>query len=121
MLLRSGPELPLQPSSSSLTTPWRQQQQQLVIAAAAPAAMSFLSRFCSQLMSSPVYTINCGLCASSASLLLAGGTPGHRYALEGSRVLLHLPMGALGGPLAELQQEAEDVKRVTQQVARLYG
>ena len=72
-------------------------------------------------MSSPVYTINCGLCASSASLLLAGGAPDHRYALEGSRVLLHLPMGALGGTLSEIKTEAEGVKRVKQQVERLYA
>ena len=71
-------------------------------------------------MSSPVYTINCGLCASSASLLLAGGAPGHRYALEGSRILLHLPMGALGGPLSALSIEAADVKRVRTQVHSLY-
>ncbi|XP_026192077.1 ATP-dependent Clp protease proteolytic subunit [Cyclospora cayetanensis] len=74
-----------------------------------------------QMMSSPVYTVNCGLCASSASLLLAGGAPGHRYALGGSRVLLHLPMGALAGPLNDLLTEADGVKRVKDQVERLYG
>ena len=73
------------------------------------------------MMSSPVYTINCGLCASSASLLLAGGAPGHRYSLEGSRVLLHLPMGALGGPLSHLSKDAEDVGRVRNQIYGLYG
>ena len=72
-------------------------------------------------MSSPVYTINCGLCASSASLLLAGGTPGHRYALEGSRALLHLPAGVIEGILGDLQIEAEDVRRVKRQVEKLYG
>ncbi|KAL8445497.1 hypothetical protein Emed_005578 [Eimeria media] len=73
-----------------------------------------------QSISSPLCTINCGLCASSASLLLAGGTPGSRYALEGSRLLLHQPMGALAGPLRELRVEAEGVERVGKQVQALY-
>ncbi|KAL8436578.1 hypothetical protein ACSSS7_001610 [Eimeria intestinalis] len=73
------------------------------------------------LISSPVSTVNCGLCASSASLLLSGGTPGFRYALEGSRLLLHQPMGALAGPLRELKVEAEGVDRIRKQVESLYS
>ncbi|KAL8436080.1 hypothetical protein Efla_002070 [Eimeria flavescens] len=74
----------------------------------------------SQLISSPICTINCGLCASSASLVLAGGAPGFRYALEGSRVLLHQPLGSLGGPLRELKIEADGVNRIKEQVESLY-
>ncbi|KAL8272313.1 hypothetical protein Esti_003767 [Eimeria stiedai] len=74
-----------------------------------------------QLIWSPVCTVNCGLCASSASLLLAGGTPGSRYALEGSRLLLHQPMGALAGALRELKAEAEGVYRIRKQVESLYS
>ncbi len=40
-----------------------------------------------------VSTICIGLCASMASVLLAGGTKGKRYALPNSEVLIHQPMG----------------------------
>lgn len=40
-----------------------------------------------------VSTICIGLCASMASVLLAGGAKGKRYALTNSEVLIHQPMG----------------------------
>lgn len=40
-----------------------------------------------------VSTICIGLCASMASVLLAGGAKGKRYALPNSEVLIHQPMG----------------------------
>lgn len=40
-----------------------------------------------------VSTICIGLCASMASVLLAGGARGKRYALPNSEVLIHQPMG----------------------------
>ena len=40
-----------------------------------------------------VSTICIGLCASMASVLLAGGAKGKRFALPNSEVLIHQPMG----------------------------
>lgn len=48
-----------------------------------------------------VSTICMGMAASMASVLLAAGTPGKRYALPYSRVMIHQP---LGGAQVKLQK-----------------
>ena len=44
-----------------------------------------------------VSTICMGMAASMASVLLAAGTPGKRYALPYSRVMIHQPLGGAQG------------------------
>lgn len=46
---------------------------------------------------SPVSTICVGQAASMASLLLAGGAPGKRYALPHSSIMVHQPSGGYTG------------------------
>ena len=36
-----------------------------------------------------INTIACGSCSSMASVILANGTPGHRYAFPSSRIMIH--------------------------------
>ncbi len=56
-----------------------------------------------QYLSSPISTICLGLCASAASLLLAGGTKGKRYILPHSKVMIHQPLGGVKGQISEIE------------------
>lgn len=47
-------------------------------------------------ISAPVKTVVCGRAASMAALIAASGTPGKRYALPYSEIMIHQPLGGLG-------------------------
>jgi len=66
-----------------------------------------------------VCTYGVGLAASMGALLLLGGTPGKRFMLPNSSILLHQPLirGHVTGPATDLKIEAEEMVRVRQ---RLY-
>jgi ATP-dependent Clp protease protease subunit len=60
-----------------------------------------------------VATICIGQAASIAALLLTAGTPGKRYALPNSRVLIHQPaMGGLSGQATDIDIHAREILRV---------
>jgi len=65
-----------------------------------------------------VATYCVGMAASMGALLLAGGTPGKRYTLPNSRVLIHQPLirGVLTGPATELDIEAREIIRLRKRV-----
>lgn len=58
-----------------------------------------------QYIGPPVSTMTTGLAASMASVLLAAGNPGTRYALPHSRIMIHEPgvSGGLGGKITDLE------------------
>lgn len=51
----------------------------------------------------PVSTICIGLCASAASLILAGGAKGKRHILPNSKVMIHQPWGGVKGQITEIE------------------
>lgn len=57
-----------------------------------------------------VVTVGMGLAASMGQLLLCAGSPGHRFALPHTRVLMHQPSGGIGGTASDIQIRAEDLK-----------
>ena len=60
-----------------------------------------------------VATICIGQAASIAAILLGAGTPGKRYALPNSRVLIHQPtMGGLSGQATDIDIHAREILRV---------
>ena len=59
-----------------------------------------------------VHTWCVGQAASMAAVLLAAGTPGHRYALPYSRILIHQPWGGLQGAATDIQIQAEEILRL---------
>jgi ATP-dependent Clp protease protease subunit len=67
-----------------------------------------------------VCTYCVGMAASMGAVLMAAGTPGKRYVLPNSRVLIHQPLirGVLTGPATELDIEAREIIRLRK---RLYG
>jgi ATP-dependent Clp protease, protease subunit len=56
-----------------------------------------------------VSTICVGLAASMGQFLLCGGTPGKRYALPHSRILMHQPSGGMQGQAADIAIAAEQI------------
>jgi len=60
-----------------------------------------------------VATICIGQAASVAALLLAAGTPGKRFALPNSRVLIHQPtMGGISGQATDIDIHAREILRI---------
>ena len=60
-----------------------------------------------------VATICIGHAASMAALLLLAGTPGKRFALPNSRVLIHQPwMGGLSGQATDIDIHAREILRI---------
>ena len=64
-----------------------------------------------QFLTADVATYCLGQAASAAAVLLAAGTPGKRYALPNSRVLLHQPHGGIQGQSADMEIHAREVLR----------
>lgn len=64
-----------------------------------------------QMLSCPVATYCVGEAASGAAILLAGGTKGKRYALPNSRVMVHQPLGGVGGQVSDIEIQAREILR----------
>ena len=63
------------------------------------------------LLSCDVVTYCVGMAASMATVLLAAGTPGKRYALPNSRVMIHQPSGGAGGQTSDITIAAREINR----------
>jgi len=50
-----------------------------------------------------------GMAASMAAILLAAGTKGKRHVLPHSRVMIHQPMGGIGGTSADMHIQAQEI------------
>ena len=64
-----------------------------------------------QMLSCAVATYCVGEAASGAAVLLCGGTKGKRYCLPNSRVMLHQPMGGVGGQVSDIEIQAKEILR----------
>ena len=65
-----------------------------------------------QYITPEVHTWCVGQAASMAAVLLASGTPGHRYALPFSRILIHQPWGGMEGQATDIKIQAEEILRL---------
>lgn len=66
-----------------------------------------------QLLDSKIKTVNTGLAASMASVILAGGSKGKRYSLKHARVMSHQPLGSLE------YSQATDIEITSREMQRL--
>jgi ATP-dependent Clp protease protease subunit len=58
-----------------------------------------------------------GQAASAAAVLLAAGTPGKRYVLPNSRVLIHQPsMDGAQGQVSDLEIQSAEIQRIRRQL-----
>lgn len=64
-----------------------------------------------QMLSCPVATYCVGEAASGAAVLLAGGAKGKRFALPNSRVMIHQPLGGVGGQVSDIEIQAREILR----------
>lgn len=68
---------------------------------------------------SDVSTIAIGMAASMASVLLAAGTKGKRYALPNSTVLIHQPLGGAQGQATEIEIAAEEILKTRKKMNKI--
>ncbi|WP_283137899.1 ATP-dependent Clp protease proteolytic subunit [Rhizohabitans arisaemae] len=59
-----------------------------------------------------ISTICLGQAASAAAVLLAGGTPGKRFALPNARMLIHQPSTEGGGQGSDIEIQAREILRM---------
>ena len=59
-----------------------------------------------------VQTICLGQASSMAALILACGTPGKRFALPSSRILIHQPWGNASGQSSDISLQAREILRL---------
>ena len=59
-----------------------------------------------------ISTICMGQAASAAAVLLAAGTPGKRFALPNSRILIHQPSGQGEGQSSDIEIQAREILRM---------
>lgn len=72
-----------------------------------------------QFLRSDVATYCLGQAASAAAVILATGTPGKRYALPNSRVLLHQPHGGVQGQSTDIEIHANEFARQRRRVEEI--
>ncbi|SBV93625.1 ATP-dependent Clp protease proteolytic subunit (Endopeptidase Clp) (Caseinolytic protease) (Protease Ti) (Heat shock protein F21.5) [uncultured delta proteobacterium] len=65
-----------------------------------------------QYITCPVATLCMGQAASMGALLLAAGTPGLRYSLPNSRIMIHQPSGGFRGQATDIEIHARETLRL---------
>ena len=72
-----------------------------------------------RLITNDVSTLAMGLAASMGQFLLSAGTPGKRYALPHSRVLMHQGSAGIGGSAVDIEIQAENLEHTKNVMMRL--
>ena len=66
-----------------------------------------------------IVTICIGQAASMGAVLLAAGSPGKRFALPNSKVLIHQPLGGYQGQATDILIHAEEIKKVKENLINI--
>ena len=69
-----------------------------------------------QYIPADVATICIGQASSLGAVLLAGGTKGKRQSLPNARILLHQPMGGIGGQASDMEIHAREIIKIREQL-----
>jgi ATP-dependent Clp protease protease subunit len=72
-----------------------------------------------QYISSDISTICVGQAASMAAILLSAGTPGKRYCLPNSRIIIHQPMGGFRGQATDIAIQAKEILRIRERINQI--
>lgn len=72
-----------------------------------------------KLMRANVSTVALGISASTASIILAGGTKGKRYAMPNARIMIHQPLGGVSGQVLDVEIQAKELEISKKNVARI--
>ena len=68
-----------------------------------------------------VRTLCVGQAASIGALLLAGGAKGKRSALPHSRIMIHQPMGGVGGQASDIEIQANEMINIKNVLNSIYS
>lgn len=71
------------------------------------------------LISCDVATYAMGMAASMGQFLLTAGQPGKRYALPNAEILMHQPLGGVGGSESDITIQADRLRRLKRRMAGL--
>ncbi|MCA0436620.1 MAG: ATP-dependent Clp protease proteolytic subunit [Austwickia sp.] len=66
-----------------------------------------------------VATVAMGMAASMGQFLLSAGTKGKRYATPNARILMHQPLGGIGGTATDIKIQAEQMLYIKRKMAEL--
>ncbi len=72
-----------------------------------------------QFLKPEVATICVGMAASAAAVILAAGTPGKRYALPYSEIMIHQPLGGIQGQATEIEIHARHILKQRDRINRI--
>ena len=72
-----------------------------------------------QYVPNDVATVAMGLAASMGQFLLSSGAKGKRYALPHARVMMHQPLGGIGGTASDIKIQAEQILYIKRELAKL--
>ena len=68
-----------------------------------------------------VRTIGSGWVASAGALIFIGAAKEDRYCLPNARFLLHEPSGGVGGPVTDIQIQAEQLRQMRERFNKLFA
>jgi ATP-dependent Clp protease protease subunit len=66
-----------------------------------------------------VATVAMGFAASMGQLLLTAGAKGKRYALPNARIVMHQPLGGIGGSASDIQIQADNMIYTKRRMAEI--
>ncbi|GAB3060830.1 ATP-dependent Clp protease proteolytic subunit [Sediminivirga luteola] len=72
-----------------------------------------------QFIKPDVGTVAMGMAASMGQFLLSSGAKGKRYATPHARILMHQPLGGIGGTATDIKIQAELILHMKRQMAEL--
>ena len=72
-----------------------------------------------ELIPNDVATVTFGMAASMGQFLLTSGAKGKRYATNSSRILMHQPLGGIGGTAIDIRIQAEQMAITKQTLSEL--
>jgi ATP-dependent Clp protease protease subunit len=74
-----------------------------------------------QFIKPEIQTTCIGMAMSMGSLLLAGGTPGKRFALPNSKILIHQPSGGFQGQATDIEIHAREALELHKRLDEIYA
>ncbi|KAI3453886.1 hypothetical protein Pfo_010549 [Paulownia fortunei] len=72
-----------------------------------------------RLVRADVSTVALGISASTASIILGGGTKGKRFAMPNTRIMIHQPLGGASGQAIDVEIQAKEVMHNKKNVTRI--
>ncbi|KAJ0053575.1 hypothetical protein Pint_02591 [Pistacia integerrima] len=71
------------------------------------------------LVRADVSTVALGIAASTASVILGGGTKGKRLAMPNTRIMIHQPLGGASGQAIDVEIQAKEIMHNKNNITRI--